>query len=200
MAETSPSRMRRIVEDIPLLSGVFRGVAALFLGILLIFMPEKSFPLLGNLMGGFWLSSGLVLLHKDADRAFKVLGRRTTQIAGLVAIVSGLLVVLRRFLEGWIDQGLVVQMLGLVIFLTGILHMWGEIRISRFRISRLTWGHFVLGIFETILGIMLLLSPLSFGWPVYLAATIWAFVGGVTITVSAVYDHLQTRKENEEEE
>lgn len=52
---------------------VFRGFAAITLGILLIFIPDKSFPLLANLMGGFWISSGFVLLHKDADLA-KLIG------------------------------------------------------------------------------------------------------------------------------
>ena len=189
MSQSESSKNPGVLQDIPFLIAIFRGMAALILGVLLFFIPDKSFPPLANLMGGFWLSSGLVLLHKDADIAFKEIGKRTSLIMGLVAIGTGLLVITRSFTEHWLDQGVVIRLLGAVVLLTGILHIWGELRISRFRINRLTLGHFVLGAFEVILGAMLLISPLSLGWWTYTAAMIWALVGGVTILGTAIYDH-----------
>lgn len=145
-------------------------------------------------MGGFWISSGFVLLYKDADLAFQIIGKRTSRIMGLVAIATGLLVLARPFAEQFVAPKIVIQLLGSVVLLTGILHIWGQIRISRFRINKRTWGHFVLGLFEVILGLMLFVSPLTLSRWTYLAATVWALVGGATILGTAVYDFFQAKK------
>jgi uncharacterized membrane protein HdeD (DUF308 family) len=197
MSRTDSRKSRRILQNIPFLLAAFRGFAAITLGILLIFIPDKSFPLLANLMGGFWISSGLVLLHKDADLA-KLIGMRTSIMMGLVGIITGLLVLTRPLTEQWLDHILVIELLGLVVLLTGILHTWGEIRISRFRRGKRTWGHLALGVFEMILGAMLLFSPLSLGLWTYAAATIWALVGGATILGSAVYDYVYSSAQSQE--
>lgn len=39
--------------------------SALALGILLLFIPEQSFPLLANLKCGFWIASGFALLYRE---------------------------------------------------------------------------------------------------------------------------------------
>ena len=59
----------------------------------------------------------------------------------------------------------------------------------------LALANFILGIFEVIFGVMLLISPLSFGPVTYLIATIWAVVGGVTIMGTAVYDRIKAREQ-----
>lgn len=46
---------------------------------------------------------------------------------------------------------------------------------------------------------MLLISPLSYGPLVYLAATIWALVGGVTIIGTAVSDRFKSRRQKQVE-
>jgi uncharacterized membrane protein HdeD (DUF308 family) len=44
---------------------LYRGVVAIVLGIILIFFPTKSQNMLMNLMGFFWLSSGLALIRRE---------------------------------------------------------------------------------------------------------------------------------------
>ena len=81
---------------IPILMNIYRGGAAIVLGILLFVMPDKSKGLLFNLMGFFWLSIGFTILRRSQDDE-RYPGRHTALLAGLVAVVTGLLVVTRRF-------------------------------------------------------------------------------------------------------
>jgi uncharacterized membrane protein HdeD (DUF308 family) len=168
-----------------------RGIYAVLLGIVLLFYPDKSRVFLSNFMAGFWISIGLLLLRKDSDEALQAIGKRTSLIFGVIAIVSGLLVITRRFTREWVDPALQVQILGLVILLTGLLHMVGVVRIQRVRKRGRTWAHIVLGIFEIVLGAMLFISPLAYGPPVYWTAMIWALVGGGMIIGSAVFDRFK---------
>ena len=51
----------------------------------------------------------------------------------MIAIVAGLLVITRRMTREWVNPALQVQILGLVILLTGLLHMVGVVRLRRVR-------------------------------------------------------------------
>lgn len=191
-------KQHKLFQELPFINAFFRGLFAVFLGILLWINPDKSRELLGNFMGVFWLSSGFLLLFKQSDEAKQLLGKRIYRIIAVVAIFTGLLVVTRRFTEIWLDRALLLQVLGIVITLTGIMHVLTEVRIGLAERMGYRLAHLVLGIFEMVLGIMLLISPLSYGPLTYLIATIWALVGGVTITGTAVYDRYQAREQNKE--
>ncbi len=80
-----------------------RGGLAIVLGILLLFWPDKSEPFLFNIMGVFWLSVGIITLRGDRELFSKV-GKRTTLAAGLVGIVTGLLVVTSQLTRQWLDE------------------------------------------------------------------------------------------------
>jgi uncharacterized membrane protein HdeD (DUF308 family) len=81
---------------LPILIKLYRGGLAIVLGALLLFLPDKSKAVLFNLMGFFWLSVGFAALSRNQDDN-RDPGRRTALVGGLVGIVSGLLVVTRRF-------------------------------------------------------------------------------------------------------
>ena len=42
---------------------LFRGLMAITLGLVLLFQPDKTRPMLGNFMGMFWLASGIISLR-----------------------------------------------------------------------------------------------------------------------------------------
>jgi uncharacterized membrane protein HdeD (DUF308 family) len=56
-------------------------------------------------------------------------------------------------------------------------------------------GPLFLGVFEIILGAMLLFSTSDRGPIVYWTATLWALVGGTLIIGSAIYKRIRTRRE-----
>ena len=135
---------------------LLRGFFAIILGLILIFNPEKTRVMLFNFMGLFWLTSGIILIRRRnvvfGDQTDRVLGRRTSLVLGLVAILTGLLVVSRNLTRNWVGEVVFVELLGAVILLTGVMHLFGEFRIGRVIKSKRTTVQKFLAIFEIVLG------------------------------------------------
>jgi uncharacterized membrane protein HdeD (DUF308 family) len=179
MSDKQPSKHHR-GQLIAFGMALYRGVLAIVLGIILIFYPTKSQSMLFNIMGFFWLSSGFALIRRPATE--RVLGQRMTWVVGLVGVFSGLLVVSRNITERWVPEIAVFELLGVVILLTGVLHMMGEFRFGGVLKRRHETLHFLLGLFEIVLGLALILSPLEQGPITYWLATIWSLIfGGLVI-------------------
>ena len=101
MDTTTPSTKERIVPEAAFGIAVIRGVLTISLGLLLIFYPEKSRFMLGNMMGVFWLISGLALLRRSKpDSLVQMVGNRTTRIIAIVGVLTGLLVITRSLTTG----------------------------------------------------------------------------------------------------
>ena len=179
---------------IPILMNIYRGGAAIIMGILLFVVPDKSSGFLFNLMGFFWLSVGLTILRRSQDDE-RYPGRHTALIAGLVAVVTGLLVVTRSFTRQWVGEDFFFLLLGTVILATGLLHMYSQQRLGGFWRDRQTTIHFLLGVFEVLLGGMLLLFPNRDQPFVYWAATAWALVYGVLAFATAVRSYWENKQE-----
>ena len=110
--------------DIPFFSGMYKGILAIMLGLILIFDHDKSAPKLTYIMGMFWLGSGIALLRHDPAGK---MGKRLSRLISVVAIVTGLLVVARYFSNSifglnLVDDPVVNVVLGAVILLTGFSH------------------------------------------------------------------------------
>ena len=180
-------------DRIPILMNVYRGGAAIVLGILLFVIPDKSRGFLFNLMGFFWLSIGFTILRRGQDDE-RYPGKWVAWIAGLVAVVTGLLVVTRRFTRQWVGEDFFFFLLGTVILATGLLHMFSQQRIGGFRRDRETRIHFFLGVFEVLLGGLLIFSPNVDQPIVYWAATAWAMIYGVFAFVPAVRSYQDRKK------
>ena len=116
-------------------------------------------------------------------------------IAGLVAVVTGLLVVTRSFTRQWVGEDFFFLLLGTVILATGLLHMFSQQRLGGFWRDRQTTIHFLLGVFEVLLGGMLLLFPNRDQPFVYWAATAWALIYGVLAFATAVRSYWQNKQE-----
>jgi uncharacterized membrane protein HdeD (DUF308 family) len=124
-----------------------------------------------------------------------MLGRRTTLALGLVAILTGLLVISRSLTRDFVGEVVFFELLGAVILLTGVLHLFGEFRIGRVLKGKRTTAQKILAIFEIVLGMMLIISPLDQGPFVYWAATIWALVGGGLIIADALRQRARATRE-----
>lgn len=169
--------------DAPFWVTLIRGLLATFLGLALIFHPDKTRPILVNFMGMFWLASGIMSVRWGAS------GHTTRRpwpiLAGIAGIVAGLLALTRRLTAGVLDEFVILKLLGGVIILTGIIHITGGFRIGRQERHR-TWASVLLGIFEVILGgLALLAQSLEFGRAFYWSLTIWALVGGFLLFADA---------------
>jgi len=168
----------------------FRAFLAVVLGTALLLQPEKAQPLLISFMGGFWLLGGLVSLRWGAggDRA-----RRRSVIAGVIGVAAGILVITRYFISGYFPDQVVAYILGGVMILTGIMHMATSLS-DDVGGTRRSWASVLLGFFETLVGIMIFVSPLSYGPVVYWFITLWAFLGGI-ILFGEAWQHRKQAKE-----
>ena len=139
--------------------------------------------MLADFMGMFWLVSGLISLR------WGVSGQRSTGswlVAGIIGVIAGLGMLGRGAATTSVREDVFISVLGLVIMLTGALNMFGGFRKGPDRSRQRSWSAFLLGIFEVILGIMLVIAPLERGTVVYLAASVWALVGGFILIGEAV--------------
>lgn len=169
-----------------------RGIFALVLGLALVLQPDKARPTLVTFMGVFWLVNGIISIR------FGVSGERPRALSlavGILGVVAGLGAISRRFVTP--DQGsvLVIVSLGAVIFLTGIVHVT-----EGFRRGTDRWRHrkhlaSILGGFEIVLGLLLILEPQQRGALVYWMGSLWALFVGILLIGDALRMRIQEKRE-----
>jgi uncharacterized membrane protein HdeD (DUF308 family) len=168
---------------------LIRGMLAITLGVVLFFQPDKARPMLVSFMGMFWLVSGIVSLRwgVHGERA-----RGLSLLAGALGVLAGIGMLSRRFTMGMVGEDVLLSVIGLIIFLTGLMHIFGGFRTGPVETHlfsqdrKWSWTAFLLGLFEMVLGIILVIEPLGRGPVVYFAASVWALVGGAILIGDAV--------------
>lgn len=163
---------------------LIRGLLAIALGVALILQPDKAQPMLVNFMGLFWLLSGIVSLRwgVHGERA-----RGLSLLAGVVGVLAGISMLTRRWTTGAENEEILVVSVGFIILLTGLMHVYGGFRTGAEHTRLLgrkrqwSWTSFLLGLFEMVLGFLLVIAPLHLGPGVYVAASVWALVAGVIL-------------------
>ncbi len=179
-------------KKIMLIITALRAGLAVVLGVALIFQPDKTRSMLVNFMGMFWLMTGLMSLSWGArHKAY----RRRASFVGSLSVLTGLLVLLRNLMRGWLDETFVVVLLAMVMILTGMLHVTEGIPNVREGRRQRSRASFMLGIFELALGAVLLYTPLDTGPVVYGLATLWALAGGVLLFGEALFMWRQMRRQ-----
>jgi len=170
-----------------------RALFATFLGIALIFQPDKARPLLVNFMGVFWLASGVMSLRWGATG--RRAGRRSI-VAGAVGILAAVMVLTRSWTRGLVGEDLAFILLGGVMILTGIIHTIGGFHVGEDAMRKWSWTSFLLGVFEIVLGLLLATSGGEVRPATLWAATIWAFIGGVILMGDALRQRRRARQGN----
>ena len=159
-----------------------RGLLLLVLGLSLLFIPDKTSTMLGNMMGMFWLMTGLVLLRGEARAS----GNRLLLVAAICGVLVGLLVLGRNLERQWLDATWVRTMLGVVILLTGILHAAAQSRFGREAFHGRPLLNVLLGLAEIVLGILVIVSPTGREQIVFDLAIIWSLLAGGLLLGGAV--------------
>jgi uncharacterized membrane protein HdeD (DUF308 family) len=169
---------------------LLRGLLAITLGVVLVFYPDKSRFILGNFMGLFWFTSGVISLRWGAS------GERSRGLAlaaGIIGILAGIMMLGRIFVMGWVGEGIVFTVVGLIIILTGLLHMFGGFKQDGDSDRRWSWSSFFLGLFEVVLGAVIVAEPLQRGQLLFTIATIWALIGGFIL----IGDAMRARRQSQ---
>lgn len=162
---------------------LLRGVVAIFLGAALLFQPNKALPILANFMGVYWLVSGVISVRWSASGSR---ARGLALAAGVTGLFAGLVVLSRNLTSSVVPIEMVMSFVGLVIALTGLMHIFGGFRTGEQASRQWSWTSFLLGLFEVILGLLLVIAPQDRGVLAYLAASIWALLGGLILIGDAL--------------
>jgi uncharacterized membrane protein HdeD (DUF308 family) len=163
---------------------LMRGMLAIALGVTLLFQPDQARSMMVSFMGMFWLVSGIVSLRwgVHGERA-----RGLSLLAGAAGVLAGIGMLSRRFTQGIVGEDVLLSVIGLIILLTGLMHIFGGFRTGPEETSllsqsrRWSWTAFLLGLFEMVLGVMLVIEPMGRGPVIYFAASVWALIGGAIL-------------------
>jgi uncharacterized membrane protein HdeD (DUF308 family) len=160
-----------------------RSVMALALGLALLLHPDKARPMLVNFIGVFWLAAGIVSLRWGAsgERA-----RRMSVVVGIVGIVAGVLVLGRFLLSQLVGEAPIVLLLGGIVVLTGLVHVFEGFRTGADRHRQRSWMSALLGAFEIVLGLVVLVWRDDFGPFFYTVVTVWAFCAAFVLLREAL--------------
>ena len=173
---------------------LIRGLLALTLGTALLFYPDRARPMLANFMGMFWLTSGIIGIRwgVSGERA-----RGLPVLAGVVGVVAGLGMLARSLVPNVAPLEVFLSVLGLIILLTGLLHIYHGVGKGHSEGNR-SWPATILGVFEIVLGLILVFAPMERGPAILVAAGIWAALGGIILIGDALRMRtLQKRSKNQ---
>ena len=160
-----------------------RSALALALGLALVLQPDKTRPMLVNFMGVFWLAAGIVSLRWGASGEQ---ARRMSVVVGIVGIVAGVLILGRFLLIQRVGEAPIVLLLGVIIMLTGLVHVFEGFRTGPGHARQRSWTSTLLGAFEIVLGLVVLLWREEFGPVFYAVVTIWAFTAALVLLREAL--------------
>ena len=160
---------------------LIRGIVAIMVGILIFGWPDVGGKLFINFLAVFWLVSGVMILQWG----FAVHQKRGLWlVAGIVGTVVGAALLLRYFYQRYLDPAQAVRILGALALFVGLINIFGGFRTPEMTREEGT-GRVILGVFESGLGVLLIiidtLGPLS-----KLLAGGWAFIGGIILILQAV--------------
>jgi uncharacterized membrane protein HdeD (DUF308 family) len=160
-----------------------RSILALILGLALVLQPDKTRPFLVNFIGMFWLAAGMMSVRWAAsgERA-----QRMSVIVGIVSIVAGALI-LGRFLLTQLVGEAPILLLGGVVILTGLVHVFEGFQTGSDHQRRRSWTSTLLGAFEIVLGLVVLVWRDEFGPIFYAIVTIWAFMAALVLLRQALH-------------
>ena len=172
-----PRHLRFVV-----LTTSLRAVLAFEIGFALLLVPDRGEEAVAGFIGAYFLVSGLFSLAWA--RRGPVL-RRLAFVSGCVGVVTGASVMVYAIAGGpFPPRDQVLMGLGLVVGLTGVLHLVGGFMVGE-RIDRWPAGHLLLGLLEVVLAVILLFAP-AMRELIDTAATVWAFAAGSVLACEAI--------------
>jgi uncharacterized membrane protein HdeD (DUF308 family) len=157
---------------------VVRGVMAIVLGLALALSRDRAPSALVNFMGVYWLLAGVVSLRWGLAAERPRL--RMPLVAGAIGVVTGVVVLLAD-----VGTEFLLAILGVVIALTGIVHLLGGFELAD--VSGRRWHPGVpMGILEVALGATLVLTSGESGSVGTWLASAWALLGGTVLILDAL--------------
>jgi uncharacterized membrane protein/uncharacterized membrane protein HdeD (DUF308 family) len=163
---------------------VARGAVALSLGVILL-STGSNLNQLTTFVALYWIVAAVLTLHwVGVHRATP--HRSLTFVAGSIALVAGLAVVLRHVLENVVGRGVLLDVLGASAILMGFLRLLGTIHDDQLAGERPRLRYRVaVGVLEVLLGIALVVTENGPSTASRLVIAIWALAMGTFLILDA---------------
>jgi len=165
-----------------------RGAAALFLSLGLILgfglaLDDATLKsMLSQFIGIYLIGSGIMsLIWGFSNR--KRLGLWFA--AGALGLLGGVAFIVRPFIDDFLSSTLLTAILGVVIVLTGVVHILGGFRTGDEYGRKWAWEHFFLGLIEIGMGLVILASPILTVQVSALALSAWGLIAGIGLIADA---------------
>jgi len=162
---------------------VIRGVFAIVLGILL--LTERAQWSAVQYMGIFWLTIGLTNISWARSKGREIHLARWSMIAGILSVIAGVIALLRPLLATYFNSWTIALLLGVLVILTGLLHIFGGFRISSEYGSQWAWGSYLVGFVQVFLGAIVLIYPWEPIPVVWSIAGGWCIITGILLLFDA---------------
>ncbi|WP_292463256.1 hypothetical protein [Methanolobus sp.] len=169
---------------------LIRAGLALTLGlaVIFIFLPGEQVPMLVDFMGIFWLMNGIIILRWGLRMRKRNI---IPMLAGICGILTGSLVLI-----GWpFPRALGMFVLGTVILMTGFLRVIGGFSMKEEEFLETSKSIISLGLFEIVLGILLMYIRAKYDYRLYLVAGLWAMFGCIVLFNDAMKLRQQLRQQ-----
>lgn len=165
---------------------LIQGILMIILGGYFISNPVASLFTLVWVLGVYWIASGLVgaiygVLGKygsGSARVWAILG-------GIISIIAGVIIVAYPMMSGVGLSTFLITVGGFLSIFAGIFQIIEGRGVFDSQSGKWSWGYFFLGLFNLILGVLLITNPfigaVSYVW----ISGIFAIVGGIWSIVLA---------------
>ena len=161
-----------------------QGVAALALGLFLLFNPEGTTAF-------FWVTVGLYLFVYGISTLFNTLFRqklhrsRWQWLGGLLSTIGGLVAISNPMMGFYLTAVVLSYVVGIAAIFSGLTHFVRIQQMDQQGARRTDWSSLIAGAFKIGVGILIMVRPL--GASVFLLQFLgaWAVLGGLVLLFMA---------------
>jgi len=164
---------------------VARGIFAFLLGILLFVNPGGTQWSLLQYMGIFWLTTGLTSIAWARPRGRRVRWVGWSLVAGILGVLAGLIALLRPILTQHFATWVIISLIGAFAIITGLLHIFGGFRTGSEYGPHWSWGSYLLGTVQLLLGVVALIQPWEPIPAAWWVARAWCLITGILLLLDA---------------
>ena len=164
---------------------VVRGSVALALGVALLLSGDLVSNL-GTFVAVYWIIGALLTLRWVAQHR-SAPGWRVGGLAGLVGVVVGIMFLVRELLYTFIEEGLLLDLLGLSAVAMGLLRLLGGFHDDQIAGDRPRLRYrVVVGTLDIVLGVALLIGSATSASQIRLALGVWGLLTGTFLLLDAL--------------
>lgn len=163
---------------------LLEGIATLILGVLFLRSPGSSLLALTVVLGGYWLIRGVIGFIDVVVGARIAFGWRL--FASILSIVAGLFVLASPLTSAWVLPVVYVIVLGVDALISGAVNIYHGT-------TGAGPGPLVLGVFDALVGLVLLATPIQSALAVPYVLGILLIMGGVTLVAVSLWVRSQVR-------